>query len=319
MKRLNNVFDLIVDFDNLKDAHMNASKGKSHYDEVKAVNMNVDLHIAKLQGQLIRGEFTTSEYTVMERMEGKKLRVIHVLPYFPDRVVHHAIMQIVGERWRSSLIRDTYQSLKGRGTSDARRRIQKSIRDDQPTYYLQMDVRKFYPSVKQWVSKACIRKYIKCKPTLTLLDNIIESVDGLPIGNYLSQMLGNLVLSGVDWYAKQQLKAKHYFRYCDDIVVMSHCKKWLNSARLRITRKVGELGLDIKPSWIIQSMVTNGLDFCGYVFFLNRLRLRESIKVRYLKSVEIKWIMSITAYWGWIKPLNNKGLWQPGREVLINA
>ena len=79
MKRLNNVFDLIVDFNNLKEAHVNASKGKNHYDEVKAVNVNVDLHIAQLQGQLIRGEFTTSEYTVMERMEGKKLRVIHVL------------------------------------------------------------------------------------------------------------------------------------------------------------------------------------------------------------------------------------------------
>lgn len=319
MKRLNNVFDQIVDFDNLKGAHRNASKGKGHYDEVMGVNENVDLNIAKLQGVLIRGEYTTSEYTVKNRIEGRKLRVIHVLPYFPDRIVHHAIMQIVGERWKSALIRDTFQSIKGRGTSDARRRVQKAIRKDKPKYYLQMDVKKFYPSVKQWVSKACIRKYIKCKKTLALLDNIIESVAGLPIGNYISQMLGNLVLTGVDWYAKQQLKAKHYFRYCDDIILLGDCKKWLLSAKKRVEQQVNKIDLTIKNCWVIRSLKSNGLDFVGYVFYLDRTRLRKSIKLRYLESVRIHWIMSINAYWGWIKPLNNKGLWQPGREVLINA
>jgi len=319
MKRLNNIFDLITDFYNLKEAHRNASKGKGDYAEVIWVNENVDLHIAKLQGQLIRGEFTTSEYTVMDRIEGGKRRMIHVLPYFPDRIVHHAIMQIVGSRWRKSLIRDTFQSLKGRGTSDARRRVRKAITGDRPTYYLQMDIKKFYPSVSQAVSKSCVRRYIKCKQTLNLLDNIIESVLGLPIGNYLSQMLGNLVLSGVDWYAKQQLKAKHYFRYCDDIIVLSHCKLWLRSAMLRITRKVEELGLEIKPTWLIQSLVKNGLDFCGYVFFLDQLRLREGITLRYLAAVNKKLIKSINSYWGWIKPLNNLGLWQPAKEVLQHA
>lgn len=319
MKRLNNVFDKIVSFENLKEAHRNASKGKAHYKQVQQVNENVDLNIAQLQGQLIRGEFTTSKYKVMERIEGTKLRVIHVLPYFPDRIVHHAIMQVIGDRWKSALIRDTFQSIKGRGTSDARRRVCKGMRDGKPLYYLQMDVKKFYPSVKQWVSKQCVRQYIKCRETLNLLDDIIESVEGLPIGNYLSQMLGNLVLSPVDWYAKQVLKAKYYYRYCDDIVLMSSCKKWLRSAQKRIEAKVNQLDLSIKPTWLIQSTQHNGLDFCGYVFYLNELRLRERIKVRYLRSVELKWFISIQAYWGWIKPLNNRGLWQPGREVIINA
>jgi hypothetical protein len=319
MKRYGNLFDEIASMDNLHEAHKKASKGKGHYKEVVEVNKHEEFYLQQLHDQLMNGTYQTNEYRVMERVEGSKLRVIHVLPYFPDRIVHHAIMQVVGDIWKRSLIRDTFQSLKGRGTSDARRRVQKAIRKGRPTYYLQMDIKKFYPSVKQQISKLCVRRHIKCPRTLVLLDNIIESVEGLPIGNYISQMLGNMVLSTVDWYAKQNLKVKYYFRYCDDLIVLGSCKKWLRSAQKRIEQQVNKLGLIIKPTWIIQSLASNGLDFCGYVFFSDCTRLRATIKYRYLESVRIKWIMSITAYWGWIKPLNNKGLWQPGREVLMNV
>jgi len=319
MKRLGNVFDKIVSFENLKEAHRNASKGKGHYDEVIWVNQNADLRIAQLQGDLMQGRFTTSEYTVKKRREGRKVRTIHVLPYFPDRIVHHAIMQVVGERWESSLIRDTFQSLKGRGTSDARRRVNKKIQEHKPTYYLQMDVKKFYPSIKNSIVKRVIRRFIKCKQTLKLLYNIIDSVKGLPIGNYISQILGNLVLSVVDWFAKQSLKAKSYFRYCDDIVVLGTCKKWLRSARARITRAVEGLGLTIKPTWVIRSLIDNGLDFCGYVFYTTKLRLRSAIKERYLYCVSEGFVFSLLSYWGWIKPLNNKGLWKPAKRVLEYA
>jgi len=319
MKRYGNLFDEIASMDNLREAHRKASKGKGHYTEVLEINKCKEFYLQQLHDQLISGTYQTSEYRVMERVEGRKLRVIHVLPYFPDRIVHHAIMQVVGGIWKRSLIRDTFQSLVGRGTSDARRRVQKAIRNGKPTYYLQMDVKKFYPSVQHWVSKLCVRRHIKCPRTLALLDNIIESVEGLPIGNYISQMIGNMVLSSVDWYVKQALKAKYYFRYCDDLIVLGSCKKWLRSAQKRIEQQVNKLGLIIKPTWIIQSLESNGLDFCGYAFFRDCIRLRATIKYRYLQSVNDKWITSINAYWGWLKPLNNKGLWQPGREVLKNA
>src|SRR5690606_9941326 len=112
----------------------------------------------------------------------------------PDRIVHHAIMIVCGDFWEKSLIRDTFQSLGGRGTSDARKRVQRFIQRNKPKYYLQIDISKYYPSINNNILKEVICKKIKCKRTLDLLYDIIDSCEGVPIGNYLSQIFGNLYL-----------------------------------------------------------------------------------------------------------------------------
>lgn len=102
-----------------------------------------------------------------------------------------------------------------------------------------MDIRKFYPSVNHDILKAIIRKKIKDNDLLWLLDEIIDSADGVPIGNYLSQFFANLYMAYFDHWVKEELKAKYYYRYADDIVLLSDSKdqlrNWLLAIKVYLT------------------------------------------------------------------------------------
>ena len=128
MKRFGSLFDQVTDYENLYHAHERARRGKSHYIEVKKINSNPERHLMKLQEVMRNGNYKTSEYEIQTRKEGRKMREICKLPYYPDRIVHHAVMNVVERIWIKSLIRDTYQSLPGRGVHLASERIKKALR-----------------------------------------------------------------------------------------------------------------------------------------------------------------------------------------------
>ena len=128
MKRAANLWDKIIDLDNIKQAHLKARKGKAFYKEVQEFDADVDKYCKLIQEMLLNKTFTTSSYEVSEIFDGRKQRVIYKLPYFPDRVVHHALMQVLAPIIYRGLIRDTFQSISGRGTSDASSRVKKLIR-----------------------------------------------------------------------------------------------------------------------------------------------------------------------------------------------
>ena len=111
MKRFGNLFEKLVSRENLLEAHHKASKGKSHYREVKWVNANLELAINKIQDSLINKTFKTSEYEVETAIKGDKLRTIHKLPYYPDRIVQHALVNVCKDFCKASMIRDTFQSI----------------------------------------------------------------------------------------------------------------------------------------------------------------------------------------------------------------
>ena len=94
MKRYGNLFDKITDMDNIRLAHAQAQRGKKHYTAVKKVNTDPESFLLEIQRLLISGDFTTSAYRTEEIFDGKKQRIIHKLPYYPDRIVQHAVMNI---------------------------------------------------------------------------------------------------------------------------------------------------------------------------------------------------------------------------------
>jgi hypothetical protein len=319
MKRYGNLWKDIVNMDTLRQAHAQARRGKSHYTAVKMVEKDVEGHLQRIQTSLINKTFTTSPYKTESRIEGGKLRTIYKLPYYPDRIVQHALISVIGPIFRRSLIRDTFQSLPQRGTSDARRRVQCMMKDDPQRYALQMDIRLYYPSIDNEQLKQIVRKKIKCPDTLWLLDNIIDSRQGLPIGNLTSQYLGNVYLYQFDWWVKQTLGAKYYFRYCDDLVLFSSDKKQLRSWRRAIEQQFHALSLVIKPNWQIIDVYKQGVDFVGYVFSPLRTKLRPAIAQRLkahaatarsnCQSVQ-KSAQSLIAYKGWVMRANAKQLWR---------
>lgn len=322
MKRHGNLFEQIVSYDNLLLAHKNASKGKSFYTEVKMVNEDLTFYITAIQQMLINKTFTTSPYKVEERFDGRKKRTIHILPYYPDRIIQHAIVQVCGPIWRKSFIRDTFQSIESRGTFDAFKRVTKAVRTHKPIYFLKIDIEKYYPSVNNEKLKEIIRRKIKCKDTLDLIDNIIDSTKGIPIGNYTSQYFGNVYLTDFDWTIKQKQQMKWYYRYCDDMIFLSHCKTRLHQLKTFITNHFSNiLSLKIKSNWHVGSVEKQGIDFVGFLFYPTHTLLRRTIarnmkkKCRFIKTKHTKLrpitiVSTVMSYWGWVKYSNSKNLWR---------
>lgn len=307
MKRINNLYNKIWDLDNIRLAHRNASRGKSKYSEVKEINKDPEYYFSKLSILLRDEKFKNSEYVIFNRLCGVKLREIYKLPYYPDRIVHHAIMNVLEPIWRKTLINNTYSSIKGRGIHRAVIKLKHILKEDRVNtkYCLKFDVQKFYPSIDNVILKEIIRRKIKCNKTLNLLDEIINSTDGIPIGNYLSQYFGNLYLSYFDHYCKEVLKCKYYFRYCDDIVILDNNKEFLHDCFSKINYYLNnELKLSIKKNWQIFPVNDRGIDFLGYKFYSTHTLLRKSIAKRYLISKS----KSISSYNGWLLFANCKNL-----------
>lgn len=276
MKRYGNLYSQICDIENIKLAYKKAKRGKSKYAAVKEFEKDYDNKILQIQEMLVNKTFTTGEYKVETIFDGKKERVLHKLLFFPDRIVHHCLMNIVAPVFKKSLIRDTFQSIEGRGTSDARRRIVKAVHSGKYTKALKVDIRKFYPSVDNNVLKEVIKRKIKCRDTLTLVFNIIDSCKGLPIGNYTSQYFGNLYLYQLDWVFSHK-KDLQYLRYCDDIVILYNGS--LNNILKAVVKEVHKTKVTIKPTWVSTSLDNEGVDFAGTVATLVSKRLRKSIKL----------------------------------------
>ena len=329
MKRHGNLFEQIIDIENLRLSHQNARKGKLHYKAVKEIDEDPEKYLLEIQQMLKDGAFDTSPYIIMELQDDKKLRTIHKLPYFPDRIIQHALINIIGPIFLKSFIRDTFQAIPGRGTSDAARRVKLAIRTGIPKYGVKLDIKKYYQSIDTDVLKQLIRLKIKCEKTLWLIDNIIDSTQGVPIGNYTSQYFGNIYLYQFDWYVKQQLGLKHYYRYCDDIVFVIEDKQKITPTILNIQSYLKTLKLTIK-SPIITNIYNLGLDFVGFVFFDKFTLLRQSLvfnfkhKISQIKSYyrnmsRPQVISGIMAYKGWMKQASAKHLWRLNTKCLKRA
>jgi hypothetical protein len=320
--------------DNIRAAHINGRKGKGHYIEVKMVDSDPDKYLGRIHRMLVNKTFRNSRYKIFIK-HGIKDREIYKLPYFPDRIVQHAIMRVLEPIWERSLIRDTYSAIKGRGIHDGVSRMKTFLRDEYGTRYcLKMDVRHFYPSVDHDVMRMVVRKKIKCPGTLWLLDEIIGSAPGIPIGNYLSQYLGNLYLSGFDWWIKGTERVKYYARYCDDIVILHHDKSYLHELRKKCSEYLGRnLRLKIKDNWQVFPVKSRGIDFLGYRFFGQYTLIRKRIandfkrKVRYIaynysELSHQKIVNRIMSYYGWLKHGNGYNLWMahitPGIAQIVD-
>ena len=321
MKRHGNLWPLVCDIDNIKAAHYTARKGKAHYTEVKWVNANEHRALKQIQQMLLNKSFCTSEYEVEDRFDGRKVRTIYKLPYYPDRIIQHALVQVCEPIWKSSFIRDTFQSVVGRGTHDARKRVEKHVIGNPGLYALKFDVQKYYPSVNNSILKQQVRRKIKCSDSLWLIDNIIDSNQGLPIGNYTSQYFGNVYLSTFDWWVKQEVCPKAYFRYCDDLVLLADSSSEAHWYRELVFKKLSkDYALSIKPDWQVFPVDDRGLDFVGFVVTSTKTRIRKSIakgvhkKAKSIRKNDQQMTPYQVAngagsYWGWCKNGGGRGFW----------
>ncbi|MCX6232643.1 MAG: reverse transcriptase/maturase family protein [Bacteroidetes bacterium] len=310
MKRINNLYHQICSIDNLELADTIARKGKAKQAGVIEHDKNRHENIIKLHEMLINKTYKTSEYTTFTIHEPKE-RLIFRLPYFPDRITHHAVMNVLEPIFVSTFIANTYSCIKKRGIHKAADAVKYALKDIENTEYcLKLDIRKFYPNIDHDVLKQLLLRKIKDKDLIWLLDEVIESTSGLPIGNYLSQYLANFYLTYFDHWIKEEKQVRYYFRYADDIVILASNKAYLHQLLSDIRTYLNDkLKLEIKHNYQIFPVDARGIDFVGYVFRHTHTRLRKSIKKNFARMlVKNKNKQSIASYNGWALHCNSKNL-----------
>lgn len=310
MKRIGNIYSSICSIENIQMADVLAQAGKQNQYGVQRFNENRDANLLLLHEMLISKTYKVPEYSTITIREPKE-RIIYRLPYM-HRVVHHAVMNIIERYLTAMFTADTYACVKGRGVHKAGESIKKALRDEENTRYcLKMDVRKFYPSVDHGVLKMLLRRKFKDADFLWLMDVIIDSAPGLPIGNYLSQWLSNFYLTGLDHWIKENLKVQHLFRYVDDMAILDGDKTYLHSLRKEIADYLSKyLKLELKSNWQVFPITDKiALDMLGYKYFRNYTLMRPGIKRNFARAVKKnKGISSISSYMGWAKYANSKHL-----------
>ncbi len=322
MRRHGNLFEKITDLDNIRLAYKKARKGKTWQNTIKIFESDLENNILKIQNSLINKTFTTSEYTLKQIYEPKK-RIIYRLPFNPDRIVQHSIMNVLESIWDNLFIYDSYSCRKNKGIHKASRRTMEFIRNTPNGYCLKMDISKFYPSINHDILFDIVQQKIKCKDTLELLKDIIYSIPdkkNIPIGNYLSQWFGNLYMNELDRFIKYDHKIKHYIRYCDDFLIIHKDKNYLT----QLSKDIEEFlisNLDLKLSKNSLFPISQGIDFVGYRHFPNYVLLRKSTATRlkkrmkelpYLlnkgKITDLQYQSSIASMMGWLKWCNSYNL-----------
>lgn len=307
MKRFGYLFDKIISIDNLHLASKNAGKRKKKSKEIIKWNNDLEYNIQKLHVSLRDKLYVVSEYFIFTIKEPKE-RIISKLP-FRDRVVHHAIMIHLEPILKASFISQTYSCIKNRGIHKCLNDVRLALRDVPGTRYcLKLDIRKFYPSINNELLKAMLRTKLKDEDLLLLLNRIIDSTIGIPLGNFTSQWFGNFYLNKLDHWLKQDRKVI-FFRYCDDMVILGPDKSALHLLRngiedyLLINLKLTLSNYQVFP------VESRGIDFVGYKIFHTHCLLRKSIKTRFVKMIRRnKNQRSINSYKGWINHCNGKNL-----------
>lgn len=316
MKRISNLYDKVCSIDNLLLADEIARKGKLSQPGIKNHDKNRDQNIADLYKALVTKIYRTGEYTIFTIYEPKQ-RVIYRLPYI-DRIVHHAVMNVLEPMFVQTFTADTYACIKGKGIHSASRSVKKALKDvEGTTYCMKLDIKKFYPNIDHDILKSLLRRKIKDLEMLDLLDGIIDSADGLPIGNYLSQYFANFYLSYFDHWLKEVVGVKYYWRYADDLVFLSNDKQQLHSLLRKIRIYLDQnLKLQVKGNYQVFPVAKRGIDFIGYVFFHSHTLLRKSIKQAFARTaIRFKRVndtrnikASIASYKGWAKHCNSRNL-----------
>lgn len=329
MKRIGNLYEQIISVENLRQADKKARRGKLRTYGVQHHDKNREENIIALHKALRDKTFRTSKYDVFTIFEPKE-RQIFRLPYYPDRIVHHAVMNILEPIWTKVFTYNTYSCIKKRGITACADRVSKIIKgfNNKPLYCLKIDIKKFYPSIDHEVLKKIVRKKIKDKDLLWLLDEIIDSAEGLPIGNYLSQFLANLYLAYFMHFVNEKLhavvgckEALKAVEYADDIVLFADNKVDLHRALCVIRDYLhDELKLTLKSNYQIFPIANSkvdragrALDYVGYKFFRFQRLLRKSIKKNFCRrvakinklNVSLKeYKMRISSWLGWVKHCN---------------
>lgn len=302
-RRFRNLWPRLVSFENLWMAYRAARRGKRQRPAVAAYELDAETDLLRLQERLESATYQPGAYRTFVVREWKR-RVVSAAP-FEDRIVHHALCQIVEPIFERRFVHDVYACRVGKGTLAALNRAQHFARGHR--YVLPIDVREFFPSMDHRILTDILAHQIGDQRVLDLISQILSGgrdllaeeytpvlfpgddlfalarPRGLPIGNLTSQFFANVYLHPLDQFIKQELGCRAYLRYCDDLLLFADDLPTLHTWREAVVLRLRDLRLTLHEQRAQPSPTACGFPFVGWVVTPQRRRLRRRNVVRFFR------------------------------------
>ena len=299
MKRVGNLWPDLTSFANLLAAAEVAAAGKRKRPDVAAFLMDLEPELMRLRCELLAGSYEPGPYRTFTILEPKPRR-ISAAP-FRDRVVHHALTNILEPIFERRFSNNSFACRAGKGTHKALAVAREGAR--RFPYVLKLDVRKYFASIDHQILNLQLERAIKCKPTLGLAARIIagsnpqeeviqyfpgdnlftpfERRRGLPLGNQTSQFFANVYLDGLDRLIDEKLRPGIWARYVDDLVLFDGDKRRLQLIREAVEQELSAARLTIHPGKSRIHRCADGVTFLGWRLFPGRARLARDNVIRF--------------------------------------
>lgn len=309
--QLTHNFEKIISVENLLLAWQEFERGKRNRKDVQGFSLRLMDNIFSLHCDLLHHTYQHGPYQAF-KINDPKPRDIHKAAV-RDRLLHHAIYRILYPFFDKTFIADSYSCRVEKGTHRAVNRFRAfahkvSQNNTRTCWILKFDIKKFFANIDHEILINILSEYIPDENIVWLLENVISSFEnkdgaesfldprfrwddkkGLPLGNLTSQLFVNVYMSEFDHFAKHKLKAKYYIRYCDDFVIFSEDKVWLENIIFPIRTFLKEkLRLELHPDKIYLKTLASGMDFLGMINFSDYRILRTKTKKRMLRNIEGK-------------------------------
>jgi retron-type reverse transcriptase len=311
VKRRNFLFDEIASYANIRLAFLKAIRGKRASAEALLFCRDIEGSLENVRLRLLAETVRWGAYKSFV-ITDPKTRIITAAP-FEDRVIHHAIMNVLDPVFEHQLIHHSYACRNGKGSHAAVRYAFTKCKAH--PWFLKLDMRKYFDSIDHATLKKLLARIIKDKRTLALLGSIIDTYHtapgdgkaepcdgkampcdgkaepcrGVPIGNLTSQYFANYYLSGLDHFIQEELKPAAYCRYMDDFVLWASTKESLQIMLNKIERYTEDrLLLHLKPP--VLDKTARGLPFLGFmiktkgIYLLQKSKRRMKTRVREIKG-----------------------------------
>jgi retron-type reverse transcriptase len=299
MIRVGGLWDKLISFENLQEAAWRAARGKRDRPDVAAFLLEQETELVGLRRELDSGRYLPGPYRQF-RVSDPKPRLISAAP-FRDRVVHHALTQVLEPVFERRFSKDSFACRKGFGTHRALGRAREAAAGF--PYVLKCDIRKYFPSIDHAILKGLLLRAIKCRRTLALADAIIDGSNpqeelfhyfpgddlftphqrrrGLPLGNQTSQFFGNVYLNPLDQMVNREIRAGSYIRYVDDFLLFAGAREELVRMKCLIEDCLAGLRVSVHERKSRVYRCSEGFTFLGWRIFPGHTRLVRQSVVRF--------------------------------------
>ncbi len=291
MKRYNNLFSQVIDLKNIHSAYLKTRRRKRYAKKALTFTYNLERNLLGIKKELYLQDYRHGKYNEFFVCDSKKRRI--KAPCFKDRVVHHSLCNIIEPIFDKSFVFDSYACRIGKGTHKGVERLKSFLKNENNCYCLKCDISKYFDSINHDILMSLIKRKIKDKKTIWLIQEIIrsshkdEAGKGIPIGNLTSQLFASVYLNELDQFIKHDLKQDSFIRYMDDFLILGKDKKEMHILKDQIKLfLINNLRLKFNPKKANVFPLFLGIDFLGYILYKDYVLLRKSTVKRFLKKMK---------------------------------